>query len=185
MRKLMAVLALVGMAASSQAATGWFSDYIVLSVDGGGDQYYWVGSDPSYGTQFDGANLGSLISLNFGADFKYWSDTQDRGGGAFYWSIDGGSFTEQIWTQNAIGGNDFQGTLPSSTINVAQGLSLGLHTVSVYSKSWDTGAGQGDSYLSNGGNNYTATFTVVPEPATMALFGLGVLGVVAYRSRQA
>lgn len=185
MRKLMAILAIVGLSAgATQAATGWYSDYIVVSVDGGADQYFWIGADPSFGTEFNGYDFGTVTTLEFGADMRYWSDTQDRGGGAYYWNIDGGAFTEEIWVQSGPDGNDYQGLLPT-TVDVAAGLTPGTYTVQVYAKSWDTGDGQGDSFLSNGGLNYTATFTVVPEPATMALFGLGVIGVIAYRRRQA
>lgn len=181
MKKLMAILAAVSMAVSAQAATGWFQDYIVASVDGGADAYYWIGDNPSFGTQFNGADFGPVTTLEFGSDMRYWSDTQDRDGGAWYYSIDGGSATEVVWTQAYLGGNDYQGT-GASTVNVANSLAAGSHTVTVWAKSW--GNNQGDSWLTNGGLNYSATFTVVPEPATMALFGLGLAGVVAYRRRQ-
>ena len=184
MRKLMAILALMGMTASSQAATGWFSDYILVSRDGGADEYFWIGADPSFGTQFAGYDFGDITTLEFGADMQYWSDTQDRGGGAYNWAINAGAFTEQVWVQSGPIGNNYQGLLPT-TVDVAASLAPGDYTVSVWAKSWDTGAGQGDSFESTGGANFTASFTVVPEPATMALFGLGMLGVVAYRRRQA
>lgn len=71
------------IAMNAQAATGWFSDYIKLNVNGNGVSaptgWYWIGTDPSYATQFDAANLGTVTSLILdGADMKYWSDTQDR-----------------------------------------------------------------------------------------------------------
>ncbi len=179
MRKLMAILAIVGMTASSQAATGWFDDFILASVDGGADNSYFLEGS---GTAFNGYNFGNVVTLEFGADMKYWADNGDnREGGAFYYQIDAVGQTEVIWSHASIGGNDYQGT-QASTINVAQGLSLGAHTVTVWAKSW--GSVGGDSWLSNGGANYSATFTVVPEPATMALFGLGVLGMIAYRARK-
>lgn len=183
MRKLMiAMAAALLFSANAMAATGWFSDYVLVSIDGRADQYYWIGSNPGFGTQFDGANLGSLTTLTFGADMKYWSDTQDRTGGAINVQINGGSFTEYIWTQSGPAGNDYQGLLASTTVDVTAGLSAGTHTVSVFAKSW--GTGQGDSYLSSS-PDFTATFTVVPEPGTLALFGLGMAGLAVARRRRA
>lgn len=183
MRKLLAILAAMSLSVTSWGAAGWYQDYITASVDGGADGYYWIGSDPSFGTQFAGANFGNVVTLEFGSDMRYWGDEPGdaREGGAFYYRIDGGSYTEVIWTHTDIGGNDWQGLAPT-TVNVAQSLAAGAHTVDVYAKSW--GQGLGDSFLGSEGSPFSASFTVVPEPATMALFGLGVIGVVAYRRRQ-
>ncbi|MBU1694942.1 MAG: PEP-CTERM sorting domain-containing protein [Verrucomicrobia bacterium] len=182
MRKLIVALVVLVAAVSAMGATGWYSDYIVVSVDSGADGYYWIGADPSYGTQFSGANLGTLTTLEFGSDMRYWSDTQDRDGGSYWWSIDGSTtLNEVIWTQTYLGGNDYQGTSPSD-VNVASGLGLGTHTVSVWAKSW--GTGQGEDWLNNGGANYNATFTTIPEPTTLVLVGLGIAGLLAYRRRR-
>lgn len=188
MRKFLAILAVAGLTGTSWGATGWYQDYILASIDGGADGYFWIGDDPSFGTQFAGANFGNVVTLEFGADMRYWGDEPGdaREGGAYYYSIDGGAFTEVVWTHNDIGGNDWQGLAPT-TVNVAQGLSAGAHTVAVYAKSWGQGLGEnglGDDFLGSEGTPFSASFTVVPEPATMALFGLGLIGAVIYRRRQ-
>lgn len=168
----------------ASAATGWFEDFLIID-SGAGNQSFWMGGDPGSGTEFNGHDFGIVSTLNInGADMKYWSDTQDRLGGAFNWQIDSTPFTEEIWTQAALGGNDYQGTWGPSTssagtpVDLLNGLTPGTsHTLTIYAKSWDTGGGQGDSYLSNGGSNYTANFTVIPEPDIALLFlsGLGML----------
>ncbi|HBA86298.1 MAG TPA: hypothetical protein DCZ95_19635, partial [Verrucomicrobia bacterium] len=146
-------------AANAWAATGWFEDYVVLDVNSTTGEYYWIGADPSFGTQFHEHDFGSVTQFVIGGcDMKYWSDTQDRTGGSYFWSVDGGAATEAAWNQEAVGGNDYQGTSAADQ-NILSGLRAGTHRLSVWAKS--TGTGQGDSWLSNGGNNYTATFAMV------------------------
>lgn len=148
------------------AATGWFSDYVLLNVNGTGSNYYWIGSDPGFGTQLSGANFGTISTLVItGCDMKYWSNTQDRAGGAFYYKIMASDNTTQviapveiIWTQSGPVGNDYQG-LKSTTINIHELSGLDINTtykLHIYAKSWGT---DGDSWLSNSGSNYVATFT--------------------------
>ena len=173
-----AVITVAWFFSNAQAATGWFQDYVLVSIDGGGNQYYWIGANPSFGTAYNGANFGSLNTLKFGADMKYWASGGDsRSGGAIYVSVNDGSFTEYIWTQSNIGGNDYQGSLPSTTIDVTAGLSPGTHKVEVYAKSW--GVSGGDSFLS-ASPDYSASFTVVPEPSTYALLGFAAFGTAAH-----
>jgi hypothetical protein len=151
------------------AATGWFQDYVLISKDGGASVYYWIGSDPSFGTQLNGYNFGTITSSTTlvitGADMRYWSDTQDRTGGAFYWQIkdqnnndiSGFSSHEVTWTQSGPSGNNYQG-LWSGNINILSGLSASTtYKLHIWAKHW--GSGQGDNWLSNGGANYVATFT--------------------------
>jgi hypothetical protein len=167
----------------AQAAVGWFSDFVLASVDGGAEQFYWIGDDPSFGTPFNNANFGTLTSLTFGADMRYFaSDGDVRAGGALNVSINGGAFQEFIWNQTGPDGNNYQGLLPVNTVDVTAGLLPGSHTVTVYAKSW--GEPGGDSFLSNGGANYTASFQVVPEPSTYALLGLAALGTAAHVIRR-
>lgn len=160
------------IAMNAQAATGWFSDYIKLNVNENGLAgpvgYYWIGTDPSYGTSLV-AGLGNVTTLKLdGADMKYWSDTQDRTGGSFFYQVtsaDGATTytaaTEVIWTQTALGGNDFQGVSSGLNIdllaNVPASATGTACKLIVWAKSW--GSDQGDIWLSNGGANYVATFT--------------------------
>ena len=181
MKKLIGFALIALMASSALADTGWFSDYLTLSKDGEAAEWYWIGADPGANTQFDGADFGIVSSLAITQiEMKYWSDTQDRGGGSMFWQVDGGTASEIVWTQTAIGGNDYQGDWTGS-VDVADGLAAGNHTLAVWAKSWDTSAGQGDSWLSNAGANYNADFQTIPEPATMSLLGLGALAMVLRR----
>lgn len=146
-------------------ATGWFSDYVLINPNGVGTGYYWIGNDPSYGTQLNGNAFGTVNTLVItGADMKYWSDTKDRTGGAFYYKImsaDGSTQiiapTEIVWVQSYLTGNDYQG-LKTVTINLLAGLSPATtYQLHVWAKHW--GSDQVDNWLSNGGSNYVATFT--------------------------
>ncbi|NWF88380.1 MAG: T9SS type A sorting domain-containing protein [Ignavibacteriaceae bacterium] len=167
MKRIVTLIFLLGNIIS--AATGWFQDYVIINKDNGGNVYYWIGSDPSFGSQFHGHNFGIITSSTTlvitGADMKYWSDNQDRTGGAFYWqvkdansnAIPGLDAHEIIWTQSGPNGNDYQG-LWFGNINILSGLSPSTsYTFHIWAKSW--GTSQGDSWLSNSSANYVATFT--------------------------
>ena len=174
MKKVLVLLSVLLLFSVAFGWTGWFSDYVLIGGEVAPDNYYWVGSDPSYGTEFNGHDFGSVTSLIIkGCDFKYWSDTQDRAGGAFYWRINTGTATEVIWVQSGPNGNDYQGLLSGQSIDVCNGLSAGqTYELQIWAKSWDGGGGQGDSWLNNGGANYVATFTIPEEevPVTLASF---------------
>ncbi len=182
MKKILLLVSLM-VAASVFGATGWYQDYVIINKNNSGSQYYWIGSDPSYGTQLDSYNFGTVTSLVItGADMKYWSDNQDRTGGAFYYKImsaDGNTQivapTEVIWTHSSIGGNNYQGTWTGS-INLLSSLSGSTtYQLHVWAKSW--GSLQGDSWLSNSGNNYVATFTTDAEvPVELTSFTAKSLG---------
>lgn len=174
-------LAVLG-ATPALAATGWFSDYLLVTTNltGEGD-YYWIGSDPGFGTQFQNHDFGDVVNLRItGADMRYWSTT-GRDGGSYFWRIDSGTATEDIWSQTYLGGNDFQGT-DSTDYTVTTGLAIGnTYTLNVWAKSW---GGEGDSWLNNGGSNYQATFNLVPEPSTALLALAGLAGVRLVRRRR-
>lgn len=148
------------------AGTGWFNDFVYFTINGVTGSTYYIGANPGSGTQLDGSTLGGAINeLKItSVDMKYWSDAQDRTGGAFYYQILASdnstvivSPTEIIWTQTYLGGNDYQGTW-SGTINLLTGLAASTtYKLHIWAKSW--GSSQGDSWLTNGGANYVGTFT--------------------------
>jgi len=158
MKKILLLVIL--MSSFTFANTGWYNDYLTIAGSS-----YWIGSDPGSGTQLDGYNFGTVLTLVIsGSDMKYWSDTQDRTGGAFYWEIKDQSNTisisganEVIWSQSHLGGNDYQGQWSGAT-DILSGLTPNTtYKLHIWAKSW--GSNQGDDYLSNSSNNYVATFT--------------------------
>lgn len=160
----------------SYAATGWYEDYVKISVNGASSTHYWLGIDPFFGTKFDNHNFGTINQLSItDCDFKYWSDNQDRTGGSFFYKImssDGSTQIvapyETIWTQTYLGGNNYQGTKVFE-INLLNGLNPNTtYKLHIWAKSW--GTSQGDSYLSNEGANYVATFTT---PSSYIFSGTG------------
>ena len=172
MRKTTLLLLVVLFGATSlSAATGWYNDFLSIKIDGAGtvNNYYLSDSNPASGAiSLNGTNFGTITSLEItGCDMKYWSDTQDRTGGAFYYKITSSDGltdivapVETIWDQAALGGNDFQGTKTTS-INITNALlANGTYKLHVWAKSWSAEGGQGDSWFSNGAANYVATFTI-------------------------
>ena len=172
MRKItLFLLAILAGTATLSAATGWYNDFLTIKVNGAGTagNYFLSDSDPASGaTALNGANFGTVNTLEItGCDVKYWSDTQDRTGGAFYYKVttsDGLTDiiapVEVIWDQTALGGNDFQGT-KTTTINISNlMLQNGTYQLHVWAKSWSAEGGQGDSWLSNNSANYVSTFTI-------------------------
>jgi len=154
---------------NAAAATGWYEDYVKINVNNAGltgpTGYYWIGTDPSWATSFVNG-LGTVTSLKLdGADMKYWSDTQDRTGGSFFYQVtsaDGATTyiapTEAIWTQSYLSGNNYQGMSSGLNVDLLTGIPAGTACkLTVWAKSW--GTGQGDSWLTNSGANYVATFT--------------------------
>ena len=88
---------------------------------------------------------------------------------------------------NFSGGGDQKWANISSTADLLSGLDVGTvaspieYEVEVYFRAFTS---LGDRFSSDSGNNYTATFTLVPEPSAFALLaGLFGLGFVAMNRR--
>ncbi len=175
------------------AATGWFQDYVLLNVNNVGSNYYWIGSDPSFGTQLNNTNWGQVGSLVLtGADMKYWADGGDnRTGSAFYYMVKSADGTvtyigptEVIMDHAWIGGNNYQGTKSGLSVDLLSGLTNGVtYKLHIYAKSW--GSIGGDSWLTNSGANYVATFTYNTTPQVTVTGATGIADGTGYTTLSA
>jgi hypothetical protein len=210
MKKKLIALAAVFLAplASSQAVTGVFGSYIGINADGAGNSWYGT---QEWGTNniqdFQGANLGtfdyttdtlqiSAFQLQTfksgsgdvtGAQLQYRVYEIGDTPGSF--NVVGGGFLANATFSSAAGnsasgtGDQNWGLNPGSYANLLSGISTnGNYAVEVFYRATTN---EGDRFSNNGGANYIANFTVVPEPTTGALFGIGALTLgVLFRRRR-
>lgn len=207
MKKILAIMTLgILLGSSAMANTGWLDSYAKF-YDGADSYYTLIGSagnpNPIGGTSL-GALPGSLGTFNLGytlflnAEISAWAD----GGDAYsqmtlyyrVYSGSPGSFTaDNVNSIDGIGGNDFRGVADGNDLG---GLGVGTYTLDFYvsrSHTWTAG-GPYTTYLNTTGdtggseptsNFFSTQFTVVPEPGTMALFGLGMTALAVVRRRMA
>lgn len=159
----------------------------------------------SFGYSIDGFRLGDMFIGDAQNKYKYALDL-DAGGTnhGFYevssWNViqQGNSYYDYIDIRNAAGAHELdQGTYLGSAMSM-------MTDVGDFETGYLT-PGDGQTYiwemkidksLINGGNLAGLSFhinvgcgndlieTVIPEPTTMLLFGLGLLGTAAYRRRK-
>lgn len=211
---LLLSLCTVTTVANLYSAAGIFGGYVGINPNGGGVAWYNLnnGFTGAGAGNFAGANLGTYnltlgntLSLAGAEALTFKNDGSDVTGTALNYRVyptgsPTGSFTVAArgFTANApftdAGGNNFSGggdqkwaqnpggTLPVDLLN---GLSDGNYTLEVFLSG--TTASDGNIFRngSPSGTNYSATFQVVPEPSTLALLGLGALGMFRVFRRRA
>lgn len=181
--------------------TGIFQSYIVLDVNGGGNQFLAGGINSDNAPTFDGSNFGTVTSLVLnGGELK----TFKNGGGDVF----GGELNYRVYPQgspsgafNAVNLPFFQ-NLSNPGDQIWQEASLGTDLLSGLTASttyvievfWRSPSNQGDNFDSNFSNNFTATFTTAQGNAAvptmsqwgLILFALTVLcvGAVALHKRE-
>jgi len=110
------------------------------------------------------------------------------------WTVDGFANTHQIQITPgpAKVGNNRNWVISSSTQDLVTNSGLGAlaegaYTFSAYFEGFTNGTDTaGNIFLNNGGSNYNASFTIVPEPGTYALIaGMFGLAFVALKRRKA
>lgn len=141
---------------------------------------------------FNGLNLGTFnvasgdtLSFIGGEVLTFKNGTSDVTGAFISYSIDGGAFTSVSLAFNAdLGGGDQRWAQTTYNTNLLTGLTNGAHTLSFFTSA-SVNDGTGTVFDSNNTNNYTANFTVVPEPSSFALLaGPSLLGAWMFIRRR-
>ncbi len=191
---------------TAHAASGIFGSYIGITAEGSSEAIYGEQQPgPNFVLGFNSADLGDLnlgetltissaevltfkngISDVFGAELNYRVYENGGSAGAFNTvAINFGSnapFTDFAGNSFSNGGDQSWSNI-ASTPEVASALTAGDYVLEIF---WKATTSDGDQFVNNGGSNYLASFTVVPEPSSYALIA-GMLGVciVALRRRHA
>lgn len=184
---------------SGYGAAGMFDQFIIVNT--GPVAYYDIGAATG-NPDFQGTNLGDFTSggsLVLGGQGKsYKNGASDVTGMALYYRVwqgsPGGAFTPLNYAfQINIGGGDQQwgsdvaGANGSAffTGNLLTGLSEGDYSLEVYSQISTNGldGALNPTVNNNSGNNFIASFSVVPEPSRMLLVFMGFALVFTRRRR--
>lgn len=194
------VLAALLVPATGFGAVGIFDPFVFTSFNGGGLSFYDIGAATG-NPDFQGSTLGTFDrftdTLQLGGQQKSWKNNgSDVTGHTIFWRILelGGSFAsvnmpfqwdlgggDQQWGGDSQGANGNPLELSS---NVFSGLLNGTYTLQVYTQISTNGVDAASTvFNNNGGSNFSASFTLVPEPSK-ALFGMvGLFGLFLRRRR--
>ena len=207
--RLLSVLALAclgGSATVVHAAYGFFGtngSFAIINSNGTGNTYFHLdsGANAAFdGTFFGTFNtlLGDTLVLNGGEVQTYENsgDSVTDPASLFYRVYETGS-PAGSFTGITLGNLSFPGSPgdekrdnTSANVNLLSALPDGNYTLEVYASAavdWNGqlgGAAEDTIYASNGGSNYKATFSIIPEPSIPVLAALG-LGTLFARRRKA
>lgn len=204
MIKLLAVALLA--AQSAMAATTWNGSYAYF-WNGTSDVFFdlnAVSANPDYTGDLN-TTLGTLTEGAFTLFLNAEVNAGANGGDAYtdhslYYRLGTvGAFTRLQDSTFVQSGENFRGNPGGADFSL---LTAGTYTLQLYlsrSHTWggggpyttylnttgDIGGGVEPANVPPTGDFFSATFTVVPEPSTMMLAGLGLIGLVAARRRMA
>lgn len=198
--------ALLAAVSGLNAAAGAYGGYVGVTVDGAAETIYEGPQLTTDLADFEGAALGSVniggnISFSTaeligwrsdgsninGAQLNYRIFETGTGPGSF--NVTGINFGSNA-TFTTLAGDSIAATndqrwtgLTDGTINIANGLVAGDYSVEIF---WSaTTDSDGTQYVNDTGNNFTGTFSVVPEPGTYALIaGMLSFTYIAVRRRK-
>jgi len=185
LRNIVALLALI-TCGSSFAASGIYQSFGIIKINASTAQYYDMQAatgnpdfqGASFGT-FD-TTVGNTLTL-VGGEINTFKNGLSDVTGAFYdyrvFKVGDtpGSFIEFSLPFNSnLGGGDQKWDRTNQNANLLTGLNNGNYTLEVFARATSS---DGPHFSNNGGSNYKASFTVVPEPtsAALGLIGAGLL----------
>lgn len=202
---ILAIIGIMSIGSDAQAAYGLFGSngsFTIINANGGGNVYYHMTGGAN--AAFDGAFLGSYnpgigntLVLNGGElqTFENGGDSVTSPASLFYriytTGSPTGSFSDISLNNLSFPGppGDEKRDNTSAGVNLLAGLLNGNYTLEVYSSAavdWNGqlgGPAEDTIYANNGGSNYKATFTLVPEPSRALLLGFGLTGLLFRRRR--
>ena len=184
-RFFLAAAVAVGMSTAAQAATGFFGDIYTVAGNGTNTFYQTTGTPDGFNPQLSSGwgtlNQGGTFDIK-GFEVKTFNDSGSSVTHMnIFWTVDNFVTTNQLTLtpETSVSGNDKTWQLTTGTQNLltnnARGaLANGDYTFKAYFEGYTNAVDTaGHIYENNGGANYSATFSVVPEPSTYALLGLG------------
>ncbi len=193
--KLSNLIATLGLltAGASFGASGIFESYGIVKINTSTAYYDLQAATGNpdfqgavFGT-FDTTDVGNTLTLVGGEIKTYKNSGSDVTGAYFDYRVfkngdTPGSFTEfnLPFNSNIGGGGDQKWDKTNQNVNLLTGLSNGTYTLEVYARATATGPTE-THFSNNGGANFKATFTVVPEPSAALLGGLGMMALLRRR----
>ncbi|MDP3850073.1 MAG: hypothetical protein Q8Q59_06205 [Luteolibacter sp.] len=204
------VLCVLASAGSSFGASGIFGSYINVTSSNHGNIPIWYdaqapgGGRASDPTDFSGFAFGSfnpgaggVLNLTGGEVLTFKNGGSDVTGTTLNYRIYTAGFPTGSHNPVNIGftadatfadaaGTSYTGTGDQkwsdsslwNPVNLLSGLTPGDYEIDIYLEAAST---DGTLFSNNGGSNYKATFTVVPEPSAALLGGLGALALLRRR----
>ncbi|MDA1204667.1 MAG: PEP-CTERM sorting domain-containing protein [Verrucomicrobia bacterium] len=200
-----AVMAAAFLLASNrvQAASGIFGTYIGINPNGAGNTFYGAQQPgPTTLTSFNSLNLGSFnhtsqtltisafqvntfkngISDVFGATLNYRIYPNGSTPGSFLQQsasfLANATFTDAAGNSHSGSGDQNWGQNAGAiSLNAFNGITVTTPTLYNLEVYFQAATSDGTAFSNNGGNNFIATFTAVPEPSTYALLGFAAAGL--------
>lgn len=191
----------LALAGAATAATGVFGSYAEITT-GSSTVYVAQGTtgNPSFqGADFGTFTLGDSLSLSNASLLTFKNSGGDVTGAEIQWRVYETGETPGSYATIALnfgsnapstdlGGNGFSGGgdqewrgLSTGSVDLLGATSgNGDYTLEIF---YRASTNEGDRFSNNGGSDYTATFTVVPEPSSAALLGLGGLALIMRRRK--
>jgi hypothetical protein len=188
LRNLIAAVVIFA-AGNTYAASGIFESYGIVKINASTSYYDMqaaTGNPDFQGASFGSfdTSVGNTLTL-VGGEIKTFKNGLSNVTGAFFdyrvFKVGNtpGSFIEfSLPFDSNIGGGDQKWDNTGENVNLLTGLSNGNYTLEVFARATSS---DGTHFSNNGGANFKASFTVIPEPSAALLGGISMLAMLRRR----